>query len=324
METVKGDSLSINVDISPFPAVFQAGNGMEIEDFIKYYKREEEEIGRLLLDKGAILFRGLPIHSKETFQYLVDSLALRFIDYLDATSPRTKLSGNVYTSTEFTNTRSISMHNELSYSAKWPGKLFFCCIQTAETGGETTLAEGRKIMQKMDPCIVDEIEKRQLRYVRNLHSGSGIGHSWQHAFETTDRRTLEDKCKMLSIQYRWKAKDQLELVQTRKGVVHHPRTRERFWFNQIDQFHPSTLGAENYKAFLQVFGKEENFPMYVCFGDGGRIPDEMVNEILQTIDSEVVANPWTAGDLLLLDNLLVLHGRRPYTGKREVLVSMTE
>jgi hypothetical protein len=33
--------------------------------------------------------------------------------------------------------------------------------------------------------------------------------------------------------------------------------------------------------------------------------------------------PWRRGDLLLIDNMLTAHGRRPCTGDRRVLVAMS-
>jgi alpha-ketoglutarate-dependent taurine dioxygenase len=32
--------------------------------------------------------------------------------------------------------------------------------------------------------------------------------------------------------------------------------------------------------------------------------------------------PWSAGDVLILDNMLMMHGRQPYEGERRVLVAM--
>jgi alpha-ketoglutarate-dependent taurine dioxygenase len=35
-----------------------------------------------------------------------------------------------------------------------------------------------------------------------------------------------------------------------------------------------------------------------------------------------VANAWEKGDVLLLDNMLMSHGRSSFTGERKILVSM--
>jgi alpha-ketoglutarate-dependent taurine dioxygenase len=32
--------------------------------------------------------------------------------------------------------------------------------------------------------------------------------------------------------------------------------------------------------------------------------------------------PWQTGDIALVDNFLVMHGRRPFQGKRRVLASL--
>jgi len=37
-----------------------------------------------------------------------------------------------------------------------------------------------------------------------------------------------------------------------------------------------------------------------------------------------VSFPWQPGDLLMLDNMLVAHGREPFAGRREILVGMAE
>jgi len=33
---------------------------------------------------------------------------------------------------------------------------------------------------------------------------------------------------------------------------------------------------------------------------------------------------WRTGDVLLVDNVLLAHGRRPFTGDRRVLVAMSD
>jgi len=50
----------------------------------------------------------------------------------------------------------------------------------------------------------------------------------------------------------------------------------------------------------------------------------VIDEIRKAYDSETVKFDWQRGDLLLVDNMLVAHGREPFTGDRRVLVAMAE
>ena len=47
-------------------------------------------------------------------------------------------------------------------------------------------------------------------------------------------------------------------------------------------------------------------------------------EIRLAFDAETVSFPWQKEDLLLVDNMLVAHGREPFEGPRKIAVSMAE
>lgn len=253
----------------------------------------------------------------------MNSIGEKFLNYIDGNSPRTKLSGNVYTSTEYHASQKITMHNELSYSYKWPSKLYFSCLEVPETGGETLLADSRKIYQNMERSIIDKIEQRGILYIRNLHSGIGIGPTWQSTFETDQKSVVEQLCDRLNINYKWTTNEGLQITQYAPGIIRHPKTNETVWFNQIDQFHPFHLGKELYESMTIMYDKVEDFPIYVRFGDGTSIEESMVQEILDTIDQLTLAPVWSENELLLVDNILTCHGRNAYEGKRRVLVAMS-
>jgi alpha-ketoglutarate-dependent taurine dioxygenase len=293
-------------------------------DFVAYYKKNRQAIEHRLTSDGAVKFTGVQISSVDEFQHIVDSISDKFLSYVDGNSPRTKLSGNVYTSTEYDKTQRITMHNELSYSAKWPNKIFFSCLKTAATGGSTLLADSRVIFQNMDKYIVDEVLRRGIVYIRNLHGGEGMGPSWQDTFETTDKNELEAICRSYAIDFEWIEKDNLRLKQPGKGIIRHRLSKELLWFNQIDQFHPCHLGDEMFEVLKIVYESPDRFPMYVTFGDGTEIPESFIAEILDTIATVTVAPVWGNNELLILDNELMTHGREAYTGDRKVVVAMSE
>ncbi|ELR72278.1 SyrP-like protein [Fulvivirga imtechensis AK7] len=293
------------------------------ESFVSFYTANKDEVETLLRKRGAIKFTGVRIESKEDFQYIVDSIGEKFLNYIDGNSPRTKLSDKVYTSTEYNQDQKITMHNELSYSAKWPNRLFFSCIQPAESGGETLLADSREILQNMNPNIVRQVESKGVTYIRNLHAGQGIGPSWQDTFETESKEEVEKLCRKLSIEFEWSKYDEIRLRQSRKGIITHRTTGEKIWFNQIDQFHPCQLGDKLYKMLSVMYQLPDEYPTYVTYGDGSEIAESMVKEIIATIDKVTIAPKWNKNELLLVDNELVSHGRSPYTGNRSVLVAMS-
>ena len=294
------------------------------DEFINYYKEHQPDIETDLLNAGAIKFKGINIQSLQDFQHIVDAIASKFLNYIDGNSPRTKLSGNVYTSTEYDKTQRITMHNELSYSAKWPGKLFFSCLTPAETGGETLLADSREILEVMDKDIVEEVETKGIIYIRNLHGGMGVGPSWQDTFETSDKQQLEKYCRAYNITYEWKDGENLKLIQPAKGIIQHRINGDKLWFNQIDQFHPCHLASDVYDMMKSLFDSPEDFPMYVKFGDGSHISEQLIKQVMDAIDKVTLAPKWENNELLIVDNELVTHGRAAFTGERKVLVAMTE
>jgi alpha-ketoglutarate-dependent taurine dioxygenase len=66
----------------------------------------------------------------------------------------------------------------------------------------------------------------------------------------------------------------------------------------------------------------ENLPYNTFYGDGSEIPDEVIAHLMTAYDSQTVKFGWQAGDLLLLDNMLVAHGRSRFTGERKILTAM--
>jgi alpha-ketoglutarate-dependent taurine dioxygenase len=296
------------------------------DDLIAMWKSESDAVDEALLKHGAVLFKNFGIDTIQKFQTCMDAICVDLGNYVDGNSPRTKLAGGVYTSTEYPPEVPISLHNELSYSDKWPARLYFCCVIPAATGGSTTIADSRLILQKIPLSILELYQRKGVMYVRNLQveGAHGFGKTWQQTFETTNKADVERHCAERNIKYEWNSDGSLRLIQIRPSTAVHPKTGDRVWFNQADQFHPSTNPPDVYEALQELYGDEPmNMPQYSCFGDGTPFPDDVLAEVRSTMDQLTVAFPWKRGDLMVVDNMLTAHGRSPFTGERKVLVSIS-
>lgn len=286
-----------------------------------------DEFVQTLQQVGAILLRGYDVTSVQKLARAVSALGGEPMPYVEGNSPRTKLDvEHVYTSTEHPAEAVISLHNELSYSATWPTRLYFCCVTPAMTGGHTLIADSAAILANLASDVREAFESKGVLYIRNLHGGKGLvlGPSWQNTFETSDRAAVETYCARQNIEFQWLANDALRLITRRPSTAVHPRTGRQVWFNQADQFHPSTNSADVYESLVEVFGDDPfAFPQHASFGDGSEISAEVLAHIRDITERHTVRFDWQRGDCLVIDNLLVSHGRSPFTGERKVLVAMS-
>ncbi|MEV0442065.1 TauD/TfdA family dioxygenase [Streptomyces spectabilis] len=274
-----------------------------------------------LVRERALVFRGFEVGTDELDRVL-DRLLPHRLAYVHGNSPRTKVGGNVYTSTEYPPEFTISMHNEMSYAHVWPARLAFYCAIRPGGGGATPVLDAARWLAALDP-EVREAFSGGVRYIQNLHDGYGLGKSWQDTFETAERGAVEDFLKGSGAEWDWQRDGSLRVESVRPATTRHPVTGAEVWFNQADQWHPAGLGDET-AAELAAILPEDQLPQMVTFADGGRIPGEYVAQIRDRGLEAAVDVDWYQGDLLLIDNVLLAHGRRPFTGDRRVLVAMSD
>jgi amino acid adenylation domain-containing protein len=285
-----------------------------------------------LTTHGAVLFRGFDVESMDRFRDVAASVSPGLLSYDDPTTPRTELGSKIYTSTEYPADQTIPHHNELSYNQAWPMRIFFHCVTAPESRGETPLADSRRVYERLGllaRAVRERFVSRGVMYVRSF--GDGVGMPWQKVFQTSDRAAVEAYCRARGMDFEWRdtgdAREtgRLRTRHVRPAVARHPRTGEMVWFNQANVHHPSSLPPALRESLLAV-AADRDLPMDVnaCYGDGTPIPDEDVAAVRRAYEEENVLFPWRQGDVLVADNMLVAHGRSPFSGPRKIVVLMAE
>jgi alpha-ketoglutarate-dependent taurine dioxygenase len=303
----------------PLPLVVRAKH--QTTALTAWVRANQAVVEEALKLNGGILFRDFSLDGIDDFGGFVRSFHLELLEYKERSTPRTKVGDRLYTSTEYPAHQHIALHNEFSYSFTWPMRIFFFASQAPESGGQTPIADSRRVYQGIAPDVRRRFIEKKVMYVRNY--GTGIDLSWQEAFQTNDKAEVEEHCRRAPLDWEWLDGDRLRTCQVRPSVAQHPITGEMVWFNQAHLFHVSNLGSETQESIYKVFD-EQDLPRNAYYGDGSPFSSEDLDEVRRAYKEATVVFSWQPGDILMLDNMLVAHGRRPYSGQRRILVALAQ
>lgn len=284
------------------------------------FSQYKEIIDESLLKYGGILFRGFKLDGVDAFQSMVEESYGDALDYNDRATQRSRVKGKVYTATNYPPDQEILLHNESSFAAKFPRKIFFYSIETADSGGETPIADVRKVYNHLDPPIRKPFEDKGVLYVRNF-TGGPFGFKWQEVYQTEDKSEMEKFCTESDIEFEWISEDKVKTWQKRPATAKHPDTGESLWINHATVLNVFAIEPKLRQMMLKFF-KEKDLPNNTFYGDGESIDEETILKLKKAYDDAAVSFPWEKGDVLMLDNMLVAHGRRPFSGTRKVVVAM--
>lgn len=290
----------------------------EIPDISSLQHVEKNILQEILHKNGAILLRGFKIDNEENFKKVASAFIEDLMSENGEHNPVKNIDG-IYTPVNYSPKEKLLWHNENSFNYSWPLIIIFGALKPAQTGGETPIVDGRRMLAALDPQIVEEFKQKGVMYVRT--HGFGLGLSWQQTYRTNNKIELETYFKKYNIQADWREADQLITKQVRPAVVAHPVKGELSWFTQAQHWHPYCLGEEIRSSLLEIFS-EDTLPRNCYFGDGSIIPDNIMQHILDTYQKLEQSFVWQKGDVMLLDNVLFSHARNAYIGERNLLVAM--
>jgi alpha-ketoglutarate-dependent taurine dioxygenase len=297
-----------------YPVVFQSRDKYVVVG--EWLKNNKEQVREQLYKSGAVLLRGFNMEIANSFREVVNSYGKEVIEYDLGAARRTKEIDNIYLSTHHPAGEDLEMHNEMSYAANWPTEIMLYCDIPATEGGETPLCDGRKIWSMLKEETRNKFERLSIMYVRQLGGLFG-GLTWQKVFQTDDRSIAEEKCRETNMEFEWMDNDVFRMKWVKPAVISHPGTNEVAWFNHSFFFNSFMLNPD-----IRQTMKVEDIPFYSYYGDGSEIEQEVLQELDAAFKSTKASFIWEKGDMLLVDNILLSHGRNSFKGDRKVLVAM--
>jgi len=272
-------------ELSFGPIIFKANNHHVL--LHEWMKNNDILIQDYLLKHGAVLFRNFNSHGVSSFRDVVNSYDL-------GAAKRTKIIDSIYLSTHHPADENLEMHNEMSYTANWPTQIIFSCQIPPLEGGETPLADSRKILNLLSDKIRQKFEDLGIMYVRRLGGALG-GLSWQDVFKTSDRRLVEEKCNQDHIGFEWVSDDILKMKWILPAKQIHPISGEAVWFNHAFFFNSIMLNSAVYATL-----KTTEMPFEAFYGDGTEIEISTLKEIDEVFKKVKTKFKWEKGDLLIL------------------------
>ena len=288
-------------------------------DLAAWAREHRDFVDRKLRRHGALLFRGFGLSEVSQFENVANALCPELYgDYGDL--PDEEQGEKIYQSTPYPADKMILFHNESSHMDTWPLKQFFFSLEVAEEGGQTPLVDCRRLLATLSPTTRQLFADKKLMYVRNFLQGLDV--DWRDFFHTDDRAEVEANCRRAGMDCHWNG-DNLRVRKVAPAVTRHPKTGEEVFFNQIQLHHISCLDHATRRSLIDLYG-EQDLPRNVLWGDGTPIDDAIVAEVGEALEACAVEFPWRVGDLVMVDNMLTAHARRPFRGQRKIAVAMGE
>lgn len=260
-------------------------------------------VAKLYRLHGAIWFHGFD-PSVENFKKFTSSLSTSFIEYVGGAMSRTPIGGDqtVVAVTGATDNFGVPLHAELYYRAKHPRLLWFYCDRVAATGGETTVCDGFVAFEKFSEHTKKLMRTRKIVYIRRYAEAE-----WQSIYQTTNIDDVKKHCVENELQLEVNADRSITTRYTTSPIVP-DREGKRFGF--LNNILPIIS--------QELEGKRSN---QLRLDDGYGIPHDVLLEI--RFLTEIMTHPvaWKNGDLLMVDNTRMLHGRRAFTGNERAVYS---
>ncbi len=289
------------------------------DDVSSWVEKNKSRLAKEMSSHGAVLLKNAGVHDADSFECLVNLLSDKLYSK-NGEHVRYNKTGTVQTPVPFSGKHKLNWHNENSFHYSWPSKILFSCIKKSSVGGDTPLVDSRELYKRLSKDICSKFEKNGVAYIRTYVDGLGL--SYQETLNVQNKAEANEFCIKNHMQYEWLG-DVLKTTSFRPAIINHPNSGDKCFVAQILHWHQRCLAEGVRECLLDCYG-EDSMPRSVTYGNGEKIEDSIVDEILGIYNEIEVTRPWSEGDFIAIDNIATAHGRNPYEGERKLLVSLAD
>ncbi|MEO0344883.1 MAG: TauD/TfdA family dioxygenase [Pseudomonadota bacterium] len=298
-----------------FPLLFECADGASLEQSLDWISGQREALVARAAAHGALLFRGFGVASDHDFDAFIQAFGMPNFTYAESLSNavRVNRTERVFTANEAPPEAVIDMHHEMAQTPVFPSRLFFFCEQAAAGGGETPLCRSDWLLDDLAaelPGFVTRCRELGVRYRNAMPAEdvaqSGQGRSWASTLSVDSREAAEARLAALGYDWEWLDDGSLRAITPVLPAIRKLSDGREVFFNQLIAAYRGWKDAER----------------AITFGDDSPFPRDDMERVCELAAGITFDTPWETGDVVLVDNFLVMHGRRPFTGTRRVLASL--
>jgi len=259
------------------------------------------------------------------------------VDYPFGISPRQNVKGAVHKSTEYTSNLVIPPHTEMAYVRWRPGWIAFLCDTPPVQYGETPLYDVVGALRALPRSIRERLQQDAMRCTRHIRAKKAFitfERTISETFKTEDRAEIDDACAALGIETEWLPDGFLKAETILPAIVVHPETGEHCLNAQFINAEALIAGirrvGERYnpavKAFFEWYIRKQFRKPTIHYRTrpvtGEDFTDAEYKQIVEAIHDSSTVFRWQEGDVLLIDNIKVAHGRMNVKGERRILTAL--
>ncbi len=311
-----------------------SGRAAELQDtdfanMLDELRAQRSDFRAALAQHGGVLLRGWPVTTAARFEALADCFLAEQASYIGGVSRRSRVHNNVYNTTEAPSDVVIEQHLEATHTPRPPELILFNCQVAPATRGETPLASFIELYERLPASVTQPLEDESVVYTRELIDQESMLYralpagvkqslalSWQEVSGCDDLQAARATLEAEGYEVTSRGARRLRTRCTQPVIGVHPQTGRKGWYlsDQITRILPWYTRWPR-RALRSVLGME--------FGlaSGRTLPTAVTELVHATLQQVRFSFSWQPGDVLVLDNHQMSHGRNPFSGERLILTA---